>query len=278
MLNVDEKCGGHCGCGGNHGCGEDCKCEGSHEIEIKVTGDYGQVDKAHTIFSHSAESAAHLVSALRESMVNSAAYETIGRSGSTELERSVKQGSSADIMKSAVGNESINFGIPYTDESGYSPVNAASPVEHKDVADFHSKRLLFIVIGPKVYSETEPSGMSHMDWVKTLDVSGAIIPFNELNPERDYPYILHNFTRGYYYNNEIVMYKGMNFRADSTVVDTVRYCMKLVVDAFRLTDDTLVGMGCIITEGEVFPVQHRIGTLAEIKEMKHFGHLYKLFK
>ena len=257
MGSSSCKCKGTCGSNKDH---KDHKCCGKHDNGNTVIQNREKVEPPQTIFSFRGGSTDGIVAALKEDLA-----ETARRESNTST-----QGSSPDTLMI----KPINFGIPYTGNK----VTALSPVTSTEVADFHSKRLLFTVIGPRVYAETEPSGLSHIEWVKTLDLSEAIIPFNGLDAEKDYHYIIDNFIRGYYYNNTIVLYKGMHFSADSSVVDTVRFCLRLIAAVLKLKDDTLVGMGCIVEPGTVFEIEHLVGTVAEIKELDDFSKWYKLVR
>lgn len=155
-------------------------------------------------------------------------------------------------------------------------VNAKSIVESDLVKDFHNKRLLFIIIANKIFAEKEPSGLSHYEWIKTLDFKDVIVPYNSLDVIKDNDFIMNNFTRGYFYNNKLVLYTGMDFRVDTLCIDNLRYCLKLLIEAFNLNDDTKIGIGCIPVKDSIFEVKYDLDNLINIKNRKDFTDLYKL--
>lgn len=146
-------------------------------------------------------------------------------------------------------------------------VNAMSQVESDIVKDFHNKRLLFIIIDGEVFVEKTPSGMSHIDWIKTLDVN------NDNNFNADY--ILNNFVRGYYYNNAIVFYIGENFEVNNLVIYSLNKPLQSIVDILNINDSTEVGLGCIPVKNTIFKPKYNIGNIGDVfnKDLKY---LYKL--
>lgn len=154
-------------------------------------------------------------------------------------------------------------------------VDAESKTTCEKVKNFHNKRLLFIVIGKKVFAEVNPSGLSHIDWIKTLDITGTNYPFYELNTSKACYDVMNNCTRGYYYENNLVFYKGMNFKYDLSVLDTVKNYLDELIIAFNLKASTNIGIGVIPVKNSIFEIKYRIGTIKNLTHSKDFFKLYE---
>ena len=156
-------------------------------------------------------------------------------------------------------------------------LSAETQVESVAVKEFHSLRRLFIIIERKVYAEIVPSAMSHIDWIKTLDINSLIVPTDSLNVLKKH-YIIDNYTRGYYYDNNIVFYKGMQFICDQSVVDDIEHSLCSLVNAMGLNDSTKIGLGVVPVKNSIFKIKYLLGTIAEVKKMKDFNKLYEKLK
>lgn len=159
---------------------------------------------------------------------------------------------------------------------GELTVNAETEVTSEIVKNFHLNRLLFIIIGNKIFAETNPSGLSHVDWLKTLDFSEVIEPYSSLDVIKDKAFIIDNFTRGYYYRDQVVLYSGQNFVVNNLVIDNLRYNLDLLIEAFSLNNLTKVGIGCIPVKDSVFKIKNELGSIKDLKELTDFTKLYKL--
>ena len=130
-------------------------------------------------------------------------------------------------------------------------VDALMAVNDSMVQEFHNKRLLFVIYGEGVYCEKKPSGLSHIDWFKTLDI------------DEDPMTLMNKCVRGYYFD-KLVFYKGINFDYDDCVVEAVRHHLTQLADKLDIKYSTLVGLGTTPSDKAIFDPKYIIGTIREL--------------
>lgn len=130
-------------------------------------------------------------------------------------------------------------------------INALTPVTHPTVQQFHEKRLLFVIYNNKVYCEDKPSGLSHIDWFKTLDIN------------EDPNVMLNECVRGYYFGN-LMFYKGINFNCDNSVITSVKHHLKEITEKMGVSGIAHIGLGAVPNGNNIFKAKHMIGKVNDI--------------
>lgn len=138
-------------------------------------------------------------------------------------------------------------------------VNAKSAVVSDVIADFHAKRLLFVIVKDRLVVENAPSGLSHNKWFEKLNLE-----------EEQIDYILDNCVRGYFYNNNLALYKGLNFDGDREVLFAAMTYINEFEKGFNMDDKSLVSVGLNPIKNTIFEPQYTLGAIDDVRKLSSF--------
>ena len=104
--------------------------------------------------------------------------------------------------------------------------------EKRRVAEFHRRRVMFIVYGGEILLKMR-SILSHEEW------------WNEMKMPSDVDFF--SLPRGYIVDNKIYFYKGKDFHVNSDLVNTARSMAPILIESFNMVNPEVY---CGMIEGK----------------------------